>query len=353
METLHIECSGGGYDIVISPGSWSSAAELPGRKLLVCDSNVAKLLGEKVRGMLGADELFVFPAGEASKRIDNVISLCRRAAELHFDRHSTFVALGGGVTGDLTGFAAAIYLRGIKVMQIPTSLLAMVDSSVGGKTAVDIPEGKNLVGAFHQPCRVVIAPEFLRTLPVAELRNGLAEVVKTAVLGDAPLFDELERAGETLVKAPLPLELYQKIILDCCRVKGGIVAADEHEHGCRAFLNYGHTFGHALELLSGFAMPHGVGVAIGMAVAAKLAVKLGVLDPQVAERQENLLRAVGLPTRVPKGTDPEKWFASMASDKKVRDGKIVLILPEKIGAVREESAIPAATLRGFLREMCR
>lgn len=352
MKTLHIDCSDCGYDILISPASWKGVSALPGRKLLVCDSNVAKLHGARLRESVGAEELFVFPAGEASKRIDNVIALCRRAAELHFDRHSTFVALGGGVTGDLTGFAAAIYLRGVKVVQIPTSLLAMVDSSVGGKTAVDIPEGKNLVGAFHQPCLVAIDPEFLRTLPVPELRNGLAEVVKTAMLGDAALFDELEARGPKLLADPLPADVYERIIFDCCRIKGEVVAEDEHEHGRRAFLNYGHTFGHALELLSGFAMPHGAGVAIGMAVAAKLAVKLGILAPPVADRQEKLLRAVGLPTGVPAGTDPEKWFMSMASDKKVRDGRIVLILPEKVGAVREVADVPADVLRGFLREMC-
>ena len=180
METLHINSSNGGYGIFIAPGSWKATGSLPGRKLLVCDSNVERIYGDWAREMLEPDEVFVFPAGESSKNIGNVISVCRQAARMHLDRHSTFVAFGGGVTGDLAGFAAAIYLRGVDVVQIPTTLLAMVDSGIGGKTAVDIPEGKNLVGAFHQPRRVIADPYFLRTLPDRELRNGLAEVVKTA-----------------------------------------------------------------------------------------------------------------------------------------------------------------------------
>jgi len=353
MEKLHIDCSNGGYDIIIAPESWKTAAALPGKKLLVCDSRVAERYGRWARETFEPEDVFVFPAGESSKNIDNVIAVCRRAAELRLDRRGTFVALGGGVTGDLTGFAAAIYLRGVGVVQIPTTLLAMVDSGVGGKTAVDIPEGKNLVGAFHQPKRVIADPHFLASLPRRELGNGLAETVKTAMLGDAPLFSKLEKLGGELLGEPLPEKIYEKIVLRCCRVKGGIVAEDENEHGRRALLNYGHTFGHALELLSGFSLPHGEGVAIGMTVAAKFAVKLGALDPAVAERQERLLRTLGLPTEVPAGTDPDAWFAAMAGDKKVRDGKIVLILPEKVGSVREEASIPGAEIAGFLRELTR
>ncbi len=351
METLHINSSNGGYGIFIAPGSWKATGSLPGRKLLVCDSNVERIYGDWAREMLEPDEVFVFPAGESSKNIGNVISVCRQAARMHLDRHSTFVAFGGGVTGDLAGFAAAIYLRGVDVVQIPTTLLAMVDSGIGGKTAVDIPEGKNLVGAFHQPRRVIADPYFLRTLPDRELRNGLAEVVKTAFLGDASLFVELEKLGSDLLNRPLAEKLYEKIILRCCRVKGEVVADDEQEHGRRAVLNYGHTFGHALELLSGFELPHGEAVAIGMAVAARLAVKLERLDASVANRQENLLRALGLPVAPPPGTDAESWLAAMAGDKKVRDGRIVLILPEDVGRVCEESGVPTGVLAEFLREI--
>ena len=351
MEKLHITCTGGDYDILIAPGSFEAAPELPGQKLLVCDSHVAALYREKAERLLKPVDTVVFPAGEAAKNFDTLISICRRAAALKLDRHCTFVALGGGVTGDLTGFAAAIYLRGVKVLQIPTTLLAMVDSGVGGKTAVDIPEGKNLVGAFHQPCRVVIDPRMLETLPERELENGLAEVVKTAVLGDAPLFELLETNASKLLEKPLPGELYEEIILRCCRVKSAIVAADAHEHGARAFLNYGHTFGHGLELLSGFRLAHGEGVAIGMTVAAQLAVQLGLFPADAAARQKKLLSALGLPTAVPGGTDPAAWLAAMRGDKKARGGQVVLILPEAVGKVREVADLPEDTLEKFLREI--
>ena len=353
MEKLHIDCAGGNYDILISPESRDMAAETSGKKLLVCDSNVEKLYRAEAEKRFAPIDTFVFPAGEEHKTIDTVMALCRRAAELKLDRKCTFVALGGGVTGDLTGFAAAIYLRGVKVMQVPTTLLAMVDSSVGGKTAVDIPEGKNLVGAFHQPCRVVIDPEMLATLPERELKNGLAEVVKTAVLGDAELFELLEKHAHELLEKPLDPELYGEIIRRCCKVKAAIVTADEHEHGCRAFLNYGHTFGHALELLSNFRLAHGEGVALGMLVAAKLAVKLGICETETEKRQLALLRALGEPTELPAGLAPETWFAAMRGDKKARDGRVVFVLPEKIGKVRIVDALTEAEVVDFLREAAR
>ena len=351
MEKLHISCDGGDYDILIAPKHPEEALALPGGKLLVCDSNVAKLHRAWAEKLTSPADTFVFPAGEESKNADTLLALCRRAAQLKLDRDTTFVALGGGVTGDLTGFAAAIYLRGAKVVQIPTTLLAMVDSSVGGKTAIDIPEGKNLVGAFHQPCRVLIEPRLLGTLPARELGNGLAEVVKTAVLGDAKLFELLERNARRLFDTPLPEDLYAEIILRCCRVKSAVVAADAREHGCRAFLNYGHTFGHALELLSGFRLAHGEGVAIGMVLAAELAVRLGVCQKELAARQIGLLRALGLPTHVPAGIDPEACFDAMRGDKKARGGRVVLILPEAIGKVRAVNDVPPEFIARFLREV--
>ena len=350
MEKLHIDCAGGNYDILIGPGARDAAAEV-GKTLLVCDSNVAKLYRAEAEKRFAPVDTFVFPAGEEHKTIDTVMALCRRAAELKLDRKCTFVALGGGVTGDLTGFAAAIFLRGVKVLQLPTTLLAMVDSSVGGKTAVDIPEGKNLVGAFHQPCRVVIDPGMLATLPERELKNGLAEVVKTAVLGDAELFDLLEKSADRLLEKPLDPDLYGEIIRRCCAVKAAIVAADEHEHGCRAFLNYGHTFGHALELLSNFRIAHGEGVALGMLVAAKLAVKLGISSAETEKRQLALLRALGEPTGLPAKLSPEAWFSAMRGDKKARDGRVVFVLPEAVGKVRIVDTLTEKEVVDFLREV--
>ena len=351
METLRIDTSEGESCILIAPGARDEAGTLSGRKFLVCDSNVAKLHGKWAEETLKPEGVFVFPAGESSKTIDTVIGICRRAAELRLDRRSSCGALGGGVTGDIAGFAAAIYLRGVDVIQIPTTLLAMVDSSVGGKTAVDIPEGKNLVGAFHQPRRVFSDPRFLATLPPRELRNGLAEAVKTAVLGDGELFLKLERLGGALLETPLPEDAYEEIVLRCCRVKAAVVAEDEKEHGRRAILNYGHTFGHALELLSDFSLPHGEGVAIGMTVAAKLAVKLNFLDPETAERQLALLRALGLPTEPSFAVDPDAWLKAMSGDKKARDGRPVLVLPEAIGKVGAEDGVPPEALAAFLREI--
>ena len=351
METLRINTSEGESRILIAPGARDEARALSGRKLLVCDSNVAKLHGKWAEEALNPEGVFVFPAGEGSKNIDTVIGVCRRAAALHLDRRSVFVALGGGVTGDLAGFAAAIYLRGVEVIQIPTTLLAMVDSSVGGKTAVDIPEGKNLVGAFHQPRRVFSDPRFLATLPRRELGNGLAEAVKTAMLGDEELFLMLEKLGGALLKAPLPEAAYEETVLRCCRVKAAVVAEDEKEHGCRAILNYGHTFGHALELLSDFSLPHGEAVAIGMTVAARLAVKLDILPPETLERQTALLRVLGLPTEPPFAVDPGAWLEAMSGDKKARDGRVVLILPEAIGKVREGPDLPPGELAAFLKEI--
>ena len=352
MEKLHIDCEGGDYDILISPGSWAEAAAAPGKKLLVCDSDVEKLYRDRAEKLLAPAGTFVFPSGEEHKTIDTVVAIARRAAQLKLDRKCVFVALGGGVTGDLTGFAAAVYLRGVKVLQLPTTLLAMVDSSVGGKTAADLPEGKNLIGAFHQPCGVFVDPEVLETLPERELRNGLAEAVKTAVLGDAELFDLLEKHAAELFEKPLPAALYGEIIRRCCRVKAAIVAADAHEQGCRAFLNYGHTFGHALELLSGFRIAHGEGVALGMTAAAKLAAKLGICSIETEKRQFELLRALGLPTDIP-AVDPASWLDAMRGDKKARDGRIVFVLPENIGKVRICGDIPAETAAEFLRGLTR
>ena len=350
MEKLHIDCADGDYDILISPDPQSTVWQLPGKALLVCDSNVEKLYREEAERRFSPAATFVFPAGEEHKTIDTVMALCRRAAELKLDRKCTFIALGGGVTGDLTGFAAAIYLRGVGVMQVPTTLLAMVDSSVGGKTAVDIPEGKNLVGAFHQPCRVVIDPGFLATLPGRELKNGLAEVVKTAVLGDAELFSLLEKSAGRLLEKPLDKTLCGEIIRRSCQVKAAIVAADAHEHGCRAFLNYGHTFGHALELLSNFRLAHGEGVALGMLVAAKLAVRLGICSAETEARQRALLGKLGEPAKLP-AVSAEAWFAAMRGDKKARDGRVVFVLPERIGRVRIVDDLAEATVCEFLRSL--
>ena len=308
------------------------------------DSCVSRLYGAVARELFPDAEYFEFPAGEAAKNPATAIELCRFAAQKGFDRHASFVAFGGGVTGDLTGFAAAIYMRGVKVFQIPTTLLAMVDSSIGGKTGVDIPEGKNLIGAFHQPRQVFIDPEFLRTLPPAELRSGLAEVVKSAMILDAELFARLEEVGTGLVDDPDYVKVYPEIILRVCALKAKIVIEDERESGIRALLNYGHTFGHAVETLGNFSLRHGLAVSIGMSVAARLAVSLGRLQPEEAARQQRLLEALGMPTKWPKEFAPADALQVMKRDKKNRDGAITVILPVRIGRAEIVTGVPEAEL---------
>ena len=254
MERIQVGLGDRAYEIVIGPGARALAADLTGRRnFLVTDSRVAELWGSWAAKEIPQAGSFVFPAGERHKTPETVVSICRRAAELRFDRKARFVALGGGVVGDMTGFAAAIYMRGAGFVQIPTTLLAMVDSSVGGKTGVDIPEGKNLIGAFHQPEQVLIDPDFLATLPPGELRCGLAEILKTGVIFDEALFAELERDLDSLTVAP-DYARFVPLIRRSCELKAQVVAADEREAGIRALLNYGHTFGHAVELLSDFSI---------------------------------------------------------------------------------------------------
>lgn len=244
------------------------------------------------------------------------------------------------MTGDMAGFAAAIFMRGIAFEQIPTTLLAMVDSSVGGKTGVDIPEGKNLIGAFHQPRRVLIDPDFLRTLPQKEIRCGLAEIVKTAVLFDEKLFAELERDPVSLLNPGADMSRYAAIIRRCCELKAEVVARDEREAGIRALLNYGHTFGHAVELLSGFSISHGEAVAIGMTAAAEVAVRRGRWNRADAERQKALLAALGLPCAVPQEFDNERIIKAMEHDKKNLAGKITLVLPRRFGEAEVMRGVP-------------
>ncbi len=318
------------YDVVIGSGVRERAAELQGRLFPVTDSRVEELYGEWAKACFGKESLFVFPAGEGSKTFQTVEAICRAAARERFDRKACFVALGGGVTGDMTGFAAAIYMRGVSFLQIPTTLLAMVDSSVGGKTGVDLPEGKNLIGVFHQPKLVLIDLDFLDTLPAREIRCGLAEIIKTGVILDAELFALLEEDSASLVGRIDPAR-YAKIIRRCCELKAGVVEADEREAGLRAILNYGHTFGHAVEALSGFSISHGEGVAIGMSAAAELAVARGSLTRAEAERQRRLLETVGLPVKLPREYAVPAVLEAMTRDKKNSGGRIRVVLPEGIG----------------------
>ncbi|MBO4649254.1 MAG: 3-dehydroquinate synthase [Lentisphaeria bacterium] len=304
--------------------------------LVVADSHTAPLFAERVVSALkqapSEVSLSVFEAGERSKNLASVEAICRDAVKAGLDRGSVFVALGGGVCGDMTGLAAALYMRGTRFIQLPTTLLAMVDSSVGGKTGVDLPEGKNLVGAFFQPQAVLIDPENLRSLPPRQLSNGFAEIVKTAMILDGALFDRLENAAADLfaLSSGAPVS---EVIARCCELKAQVVSRDEKESGLRAILNYGHTFGHALESVTGYQkFEHGEAVAVGMCMAADLAQAEGMLTQEEALRQEKLLKAFHLPvTAAGLGLSPDRLLRAMQHDKKTSGGKIRVVLPVRIG----------------------
>ncbi len=296
--------------------------------LAVADAKVLEFHGERIHSLLPAGTGIVsLSGGEAAKDLNTVLAICREAARHKLDRSCVFLAFGGGVTGDLTGFAAAIYLRGVDFIQCPTSLLAMVDSSVGGKTGADLPEGKNLVGAFHQPLAVGMEPGFLKTLPPEELSNGLAEAVKTAAILDESFFRRLESLGDGVFTAGVPCEVIRR----CCECKARIVAADETEQGIRAILNYGHTIGHAVERLSRYTLPHGAAVAIGMTAAARIARHRGMLTQCESDRQEKLLQAFRLPVRIPQEYSASAILDAMGNDKKARGGRPRFVLLRGLG----------------------
>lgn len=306
----------------IHVGTFSPVAE-DIKTLLISDSNVAPLFAKQVSKLLKPVAQLILPAGEMHKNFSTVENICRYAAQHHLDRYSRFVALGGGVVSDLTGFAAAIYQRGIRFDVIATTLLSMVDASVGGKTAADLPEGKNLIGAFHQPTNVWIDSSFLATLPEREIRNGLAEIIKTAVILDENLFNMLANQSDNRCS--------EMVISRCIELKSQIVAQDEHEHGCRALLNYGHSFGHAIECLSNFSFSHGEAVALGMSAAGLLAKDRHWWNECDYIKQQNLLISAGLPVKLSVNYDPYKLLEMMRNDKKNRNGEITLIIPRKIG----------------------
>lgn len=282
----------------------------------------------------------LLPAGERYKTLKSVQKIYDAALAQRLERSSTIVALGGGVIGDMAGFAAATWLRGINVVQVPTSLLAMVDAAIGGKTGVNHPQGKNLIGAFHQPRLVLIDPDVLATLPPREFRAAMAEVIKYGVIWDASLFERLEqlpRLDQHRFLARIPPGQTHSPLEEClirsCQAKAAVVSQDEKEGGLRAILNYGHTIGHAVESLTGYRrVNHGEAVAIGMVAAGQLAVAAGFWSATEAERQLALIQKAGLPTQIPADLDPEAILASLQTDKKVKDGKVRFVLPTQIGA---------------------
>ena len=311
------------------------ADAIAGEVLIVTDRNVAAHYLDRVERALAAHRpgTLVLPPGEPAKTLANWQQVLDALVERGAQRDATVVALGGGVIGDLAGFAAASYMRGIRVVQVPTTLLAQVDASIGGKTGVNLPAGKNLVGAFHQPARVLIDPTTLATLDDREFRAGLAEVVKYGAIRDVAFLDALEADAPALLDRQA--EPLTAAILRAARHKVEVVAADEREAGQRALLNFGHTFGHALEAETGYTrFLHGEAVAIGMAQAAMLGARLGELAETEADRLVALLERLGLPTRRPDDVDPDALAARMRLDKKNRDGRVRLVLLDALGRAR-------------------
>jgi len=338
-EEVKVELDKDSYDILIGPGVLTNVGEDLKNKFpassyfIISDSNVSDILGEDLLNILKSEGLntylLSFPAGEASKNMDTVVSLARDMVKKGADRKSLVLALGGGVTGDIAAFLASIYMRGIRCIQLPTSLLAQVDSSVGGKTGVDIPEGKNLLGTFFQPKRVYCDIGTLASLPRDEFINGMAEVVKYGMIMSRELFEILEGNYPEILN--LEPELICKIVTQSCSIKADVVSKDEKEGGLRRILNFGHTVGHAIEAASDYTISHGCAVSIGMVVVSRLAIIKGMFSEDEFIRLKNLLDNLGLPTKVPANSDTKTLIELLYHDKKTIAGKINFVLCPEIG----------------------
>jgi len=323
------------------------------RYFLLTDERVFALHGGRVLGVLRETGLtveeIVFPGGEESKSIRTCTELAEQLMERGADRTSALIALGGGVVGDLTAFLASIYMRGIAHIQVPTTILAQVDSSIGGKTAVDLPSAKNLLGTFTQPKAVFIDLAFLETLPPREFTNGLAEIVKYGIIEDPEILEDLQK-GEEALRRRDPSFL-AGIIARACRIKKAIVESDENDRGLRRILNFGHTVGHAIEAESGFAVSHGEAVAMGMCAAALLSERRGHLSPPDREKVFSAIRRAGLPVRIPASLDPEGILRGLKKDKKKEGEQIRFVLLKKPGLPFVNGGIPLSLVRETIEEL--
>jgi 3-dehydroquinate synthase len=363
-ERVTVALGGRSYDILVGSGLIGQAGALmrplmaERRAVIVSDRTVADLhlpaLARSLDDAGIAHHAVIVPPGEETKDFAHFASLADEILALGIERRTMLVALGGGVVGDLAGFAAATLLRGIDFVQIPTTLLAQVDSSVGGKTGIDTRHGKNLIGAFHQPRLVLADGNALATLPARELAAGYAEIVKYGLIRDAAFFAWLEANGGALLAGDA--EAQRHAVVASCRAKAAVVAADEHESGERELLNLGHTFGHALEAATGFgnALLHGEAVAIGMVLAFDFATRRGLCPAADTERLRRHLAASALPTTIPRPNGrplaAEALLATMGKDKKVRGGRIALVLPRRIGEAFVTRDMPAEAIGAFLAE---
>jgi len=326
------------------------AEHLAGRRVaMIADAAVHRLYRDGRLGPVGwSGEALTFEPGEESKTRDEWARLTDELLRRGFGRDSGIVALGGGVAGDLAGFVAATYLRGVPYVQVPTTLLAMLDASVGGKTGVDTAEGKNLIGAFHPPAAVIADPAALATLPERDFRGGLAEAVKHGVVADAAYFAWIEREADALLRRDL--SALERLVRRSVEIKAEVVSADEREGGRRAILNAGHTVAHALERASAYRVPHGEAVALGLVAEAALAEELGVASPGLGARIAALLTRLGLPVRLASPLPPDAIVPAMASDKKNRAGTIRFALPRAVGAMGGETEWTVAAPERAIRK---
>jgi 3-dehydroquinate synthase len=358
MDVVSVSLGERSYDIEINSrldqiGERVKPLGLGQKIAVVTNPTVRQLYGQRLVDSLKAAGLQVLsievPDGEEHKNLDWANAIYTALLINGFDRKSALVALGGGVIGDLTGFAAATFMRGVPFVQVPTTLLAMVDSSVGGKTGVNHPLGKNMIGAFYQPKKVLMDLSVLKTLPKEELLSGIAEVIKYGVIRDAKFFEYLEKNREKILA--LDPDAVGHIIRRSCEIKADVVSKDEREGGLRAILNFGHTVGHAIETIENYTRRHGEAVAIGMVYASKFAHRIGLCDASVPERVEKLIRSYGLPTdlsvlsRKPSVTE---LMNTMQVDKKAEGGKVKFVLPKKIGEVVITKKWDEAALREML-----
>jgi 3-dehydroquinate synthase len=336
-----------GYDIFDRIAVMIANSRIAVRYAIVTDDCVGKLYGEMLLAHLAGvgvqSDLVVFPAGERSKNARSVLDVAGKLLDLGLDRKSALIALGGGVAGDLAGFIGSVYMRGIPCIQVPTTLLAQVDSSIGGKTAIDLPQGKNLLGTFCQPAAVFIDIKCLGTLPDAEYRNGLAEVVKYGIIDSEDLFGQLE-AGVAFIQSrnePFLAGIIQRV----CTIKKGIVEMDEREQGLRRILNYGHTLGHALEAASGYGLSHGAAVAVGMIAAARMSQTLYGLPVQDRERIERLIASLGLACRIPENLTTQDILSALQRDKKKSGDAVHFVMLRKIGMPFVNGGTPEELVR--------
>jgi 3-dehydroquinate synthase len=347
------------YDIVIGDGvldrlpAMIQAQDGVDRCVIITDSGVNPLYGELVKEKLKPVglplDMIEIAAGESSKSMGTVLDVARQLIALNVSRRSLLIALGGGVVGDLAGFVASIYKRSVPYVQIATSLVAQVDSSVGGKTGVDLPEGKNLLGTFYQPRAVLIDLSFLKTLSGKDFKNGLAEIIKYGIISDEEMFELLEQERDAVLQRQV---LVMKTLVErSCGIKAQIVERDEQEGGLRRILNFGHTIGHALEAASDYRLTHGEAVAIGMVAAAEISHRLDYLDEKSCKRITNVINQYGLPTSIPGGFTTKQIVGFMASDKKAVGAQLYFVLVKKIGAPFVTAEVPSSVLIDVIEEL--